>query len=96
MASDQAASIVYPIDFVVRLKEAYPNAERLHDMLDVNSALVGRWLDAVVYNNSISAEEVVSAMNGGLDAMVKLRETAERGLKGKWFYHEWYEITQGD
>lgn len=83
---------VYPTDFVARVKEAYPNEKRLHVLLDVNSYLVGKYLD-VMGISSISAAAVIYAMDNGPDAMFNLRKTAEQELKRKSLYAEWRNIT---
>ncbi len=97
MATGTTEELVYPVDFVARVRAEYAHYERLLEHLDANSYRLGRYLDDSRHLK-VSAQDIVSAFTDSEDksSMVKLAELkvkAEQAIRRDALYGEWQEIV---
>ena len=81
----------YSEDFKARVKDAFPDQDKMHEALDNGSELVGRYLDNS-RGFSMKPEDIVKALEGGNQE--KVLEVAKRADKLDKLYGEWLESRQ--
>jgi hypothetical protein len=98
MPTTEEITFAYSDDFVARVKEAFPEYARLHELLDENSTMAGHLLDNSRTDGSISLQRVLNALNGDLDKLIKFREElseeAQRAAMIDELYREWSQVYQ--
>lgn len=76
----------YPEDFKARCKIAYPDFQRLHELLDAGSELVGRILDESA-TGSLPVDTVLRATS-----LTELQALAALEKERRVLYNEWSRI----
>jgi hypothetical protein len=87
--------IEYPLNFVQRVKDAFPGWVKLHQLVDADSYNVGRYLDdGTQAGTHIPSQDVVDAFTATEaesveQRLAKLKERAEQGMLKRSLYVEW-------
>lgn len=79
----------YPEEFVAAVKAAFPDWERLHQALDDDNEMVGRYL-ADSRCNGITAQTVLNKIETG--DLNELKRMAERQILINRLYSDWRNI----
>lgn len=78
----------YSADFVAKVKEVFPDWDRMNQALDSGSEWVGRYLDDS-RGFSMKPDEIVQALESG--GQEKVLEAAKKAKKIDELYKEWFE-----
>ncbi|OGB73644.1 hypothetical protein A3K24_02265 [candidate division Kazan bacterium RIFCSPHIGHO2_01_FULL_44_14] len=91
----QVKPLVYPVDFIQAVKDEFPDWKELHQSLNSNGVIVGRYLDDSQQGGGITSEELIEALDAGgtgTDAMSKLRQKAEQHIRRQKLYVWWSKL----
>lgn len=80
--------MIYPEDFITKVKKAYPNWEELHRKLDSGDVFVGRYLDDSS-PTALSLDTVLTATS-----LEELQEKARAIQQKGELYREWLDLYQ--
>jgi hypothetical protein len=89
--------IDYPVEFVERVKAAYPDFPELHEHLAKGFAIVGRYLNDNQFG--VSSQAIVDAfeddeLKSSVEKLAELKKLAEKALERDALYTEWVTIYQ--
>lgn len=83
--------LIYPEDFIKKVKDFYPNNVALHELLEKGDPHVGSLLEEDG-NILFQAKDIVEMFSDGREN--KILEMAKKVMVQKELYLEWHEIFQ--
>ena len=82
----------YPHEFIERIKTAFPNSPKMHELAESGSPLLGYMLDDST-EDDFSYKIVVKSIDAG--QIEELRAIAMLEIERRGLYYEWVEIQNG-